>query len=312
MRGLWQAGLRLAGLGLAAGLMALPTAAIAQDTAQANAQASVQDGAPACTITTRATPLVNQALSATQFNFAGYQQLCETLRAARMGVSFVEGAGTVADRGYGVVVARVYDLATRTQGNINAAVSGMDERADDAGRDRALMVSIDQAMTAIAQRPQDHIAAVHQEQARLRAVFATPPAPPAAAQPGDCRISYRGDDELDAFITRWNGLPGDGMDDLCRQLADANAGISFVHALGAVSGRSYGWVALTLYDRASGIDGDEWRVTIATDYDVSQQNSEDSLWQAMHDGLASLKGEAPHILDTVARQVARNRELYSR
>lgn len=306
-------GLCWASLGMMAGMAAMPMTAMAQDST------------PACTITTRATPMVNKVISAAQFNFAGYQQLCEDLRNARMGVAFVEGAGVVAERGYGVVIARAYDLTTQTEGNINAVISSMDPSADGDGRDRALMVSINQAMASIAQRPRDYIASVHQEQARLRALFAaappatsTPTSSPASAaseataDPADCRISYRGDTELDAFIKKWGNLPGDQLDQLCQQLADADAGVSIVHALGAVSGQSYGWVAITLYDRATGIDGDEWGVTIATDHDVSEQNSEDSLWQAMHDGLGSMKLNAPEILGTVARQVARNRQIYAR
>jgi hypothetical protein len=95
----------------------------------------------------------------------------------------------------------------------------------------------------------------------ISATVAAQDAPP----PPRCGIDYFTSPEMLALISESeNSFSFDGYDAFCQRLAAEGVGLMFDHHAGTSAERSYGWVAVSLIDLATGIPSSRRSTTITT------------------------------------------------
>ena len=289
--------MRLAGmLGAALALLVCPGAALAQ---------ASDDGPDRCVIQFDSAKETHDLFAISQLNFAGFDRLCPLLREAGMGVSTSEARGHVGDRTFGLVVLTLYDRTTNAKGWKEVTSTSFSEDLGEGRDGRTLLDAINRAMQNVADAPDEMIASVYEELARLRVAAAQPAALPGLPR-NPCRVRYNTSRTLDAMILGW-GDEGLGSEELCNWMAASNAGLRLTEDSGEVGGRSFAWVMISLMDNATELSSSYRSTTIFIDNGAGGAVLESVMHDALTGAVDRLESEPDVYFASLAAEVTQIR-----
>lgn len=134
--------------------------------------AGAQAGVATCSISYSASEAMTALIKAEGLVFDGYDRLCRVMTAHDLRLRIDSGNGVLSERAYGWVRVSLERKTTGVEGGFYRTSIRMSREPTTPEARSVMYVTLNDALGAIAERPDEYIASVEEQEARLRRTLA--------------------------------------------------------------------------------------------------------------------------------------------
>lgn len=295
---------QFAGLALALGTLGLAVPTLAQDGAAAGA-------AQECTLATRSTAAIDAMLDQNGVTLADFATFCDGLASTRTGIDAAGLASSLGEHSVALVILRLYDTEGGTAGTETSFGLVEEPGNDEAARTAAYSRAYNLALAEVERDRITYVASVVQELGRLDGLYRQGVAPLVEPAQQPCQMTYRANPLVEETIVARGALPDfPAYNEFCEALRAQDVGVELIAAQLQVEDRLQTVLGMSLYDRATGVQGGFYGYASATTQEAVAEDRQADIWSSLQsamEGMATYRSEALAALGNV---LARDRAFF--